>query len=315
MRAFLLMVLYVALHSGSCNNSQNSIDMLMDHVLVLRTPDIASSKFSVPLTCGEAYQDQPVFWKKNGKEPRIPLKGNQVQVPVEETNGGKYTCHLSPDGQYLNHTLVLVQLTSDKNVILKEKQHGHHAAEHIHCAAHNYNGSYHCTWERTESRSGAAVLLVKAARDSEEILCELDADSSGVRCHHDSCLKYKEEQHPIVITVYIHSAARLEAYATSFYLRDIVRPQKLPNLRYEDDVFHWDMPDSWEKPCTFYSLQYQVKVIQRDGTETGEIIEQNQYRPNVSFKKYGFQVRAQDRYTKGPWSEWSHYEVKRNKHH
>lgn len=27
------------------------------------------TKVHVPLTCGEAYQNQPVFWKKNGNTP------------------------------------------------------------------------------------------------------------------------------------------------------------------------------------------------------------------------------------------------------
>ncbi len=36
-------------------------------VVVLRVPYGVGSRVYVPLTCGEAYQDQPVFWKKNGK--------------------------------------------------------------------------------------------------------------------------------------------------------------------------------------------------------------------------------------------------------
>lgn len=50
------------------------------------------------------------------------LQGNQVTVLVEEMDGGNYTCHQSSDGQYLNHTLIFIQLDPDnKAVILKEK--------------------------------------------------------------------------------------------------------------------------------------------------------------------------------------------------
>lgn len=35
-------------------------------VLVLRVPYGQGTRVYVPLTCGEAYQDQSVFWKKNG---------------------------------------------------------------------------------------------------------------------------------------------------------------------------------------------------------------------------------------------------------
>lgn len=53
-----------------------------------------------------------------GAELNPPLRGNQVTVVVEEVDGGNYSCH-SADGQYLNHTVIFVQVTTE-NVILKE---------------------------------------------------------------------------------------------------------------------------------------------------------------------------------------------------
>lgn len=35
-------------------------------VVVLRVPSFTGSMVHVPLTCGEAFQNEPVFWKKNG---------------------------------------------------------------------------------------------------------------------------------------------------------------------------------------------------------------------------------------------------------
>ncbi|KAM3869156.1 interleukin-12 subunit beta [Diretmus argenteus] len=252
-----------------------------------------------------------------GKVPRPALHGNKVNVTVEEMDGGNYTCHLSTDGQYLNHTLVLVQLDPDNmTVILEKTKHRHHGEEsHIHCSGRNYNGSFHCTWKRTHSRSKAAVILVKAERNFQEIACDLDADGSGVHCQDPSC-PYKEEQHHISITVYIHSISRLEAYTNSFYLREIVRPERLPNLRNtEEGVFSWDYPDSWDKPCTYFGLQFGVKVVSRGETchsnktisiETPDTTEENSYTLSVKRKKYVFCVRARDKYTQGPWSEWSY---------
>lgn len=50
------------------------------------------------------------------------LQGNQVKVLVEEMDGGNYTCHLGSDGEYLNHTMILIRLDPDnRTVILKEK--------------------------------------------------------------------------------------------------------------------------------------------------------------------------------------------------
>lgn len=55
-------------------------------------------------------------------EVQPALQGNQVKVLVEEMDGGNYTCHLGPEGEYLNHTVILIQLEPDnRTVILEEK--------------------------------------------------------------------------------------------------------------------------------------------------------------------------------------------------
>uniref|UniRef100_A0A669CEL6 Interleukin 12B n=1 Tax=Oreochromis niloticus TaxID=8128 RepID=A0A669CEL6_ORENI len=265
-------------------------------VVVLRVPSFTGSMVHVPLTCGEAFQNEPVFWKKNGQELNPPLQGNQVQVLVEEMKGGNYTCHLSPSGGYLNHTLILIQLNPDNRTVILENREG----GHIHCSAPNYTGSFHCSWKRTALRSDA--------RQKQYISCELDGDASGVRCQDAHC-PYKEEQHRISVTVYIRSHARLEAYTKSFYLREIVRPAKLPNLHISDGkVFSWDYPDTWEKPCTFFGLQFEVKLVLVENITT----DTTKYEVGVKTKKYVFCVRAQDKFTRGPWSHWSQCTV--NKH-
>ncbi|KAM9348873.1 interleukin-12 subunit beta [Symphorus nematophorus] len=316
MRTLFLLVLYAALCSASSDNNEDKIEYLMDNVVVLRVPYGVGTQVNVALTCGEAYEDQPVVWKKNGKELKPALQGNQVMVLVEEMNGGNYTCHLGPDGEYLNHTVILIQLDPDnRTVILEEKS---PEEGHIHCSAPNYSGSFHCTWTRTESRSNAAVLLVKAERNTEKISCVLEADGSGVHCQDTSC-PYNEEQHRISFTVYIHSFSRLEAYTKEFYLREIVRPAKLPNLQVSDGkVFSWSYPDSWEQPCSFFSLQFQVKVVPHGHSCHSEkhilfdTTEKTTFEVNDKVKKYVFCVRAQDKHTSGPFSHWSHCTVNKN---
>lgn len=55
-------------------------------------------------------------------ELKPALQGNQVTVLVEEMDGGNFTCHLSTDGEYLNHTVIYIQLDPDnRTVILEEK--------------------------------------------------------------------------------------------------------------------------------------------------------------------------------------------------
>ncbi|TDH05047.1 hypothetical protein EPR50_G00139250 [Perca flavescens] len=314
MRALFLIVLYAGLCYASSDSDQENIQIIMDNVLVLRVPNDLGSRVYVPLSCGEAYQNQPVVWKKNGEEIEPALQGNQVKVLVEEMNGGNYTCHLSPDGEYLNHTVILIQLEPDNRTVILE-EFPEEGAGHIHCSAPNYNGSFHCTWRRSTSRSNAAVLLVKAERNSEKIPCELDADGSGIHCKDASC-PYREEQHRVSLTIYIHSDSRLEAYTKTFYLRDIVRPAKIINLRISDGKeFSWNYPENWEKPCTYFSLQFEVKVVKKGFPchSTNEIMnnttDKMTYTVNIKSNKYVFCVRAQDKYTNGPFSHWSHCTV------
>ncbi|XP_023124326.1 interleukin-12 subunit beta [Amphiprion ocellaris] len=315
MHAFFLLVLCAVVCGVSSNSQQVVIETLMDNVVVLRVPHGPRPVVNVPLSCGEAYQNQPVFWKKNGVEMNPSLVGNHVTVSVEEMKGGNFTCHFSPDGDALNHTIILIQLQPDKSVILEKKS---PAEGYIHCSAPNYKGSFHCTWTRTEFRTNAAVLLVKAQRYMENIPCELNADGSGVHCQDANC-PYNEERHRISLAVYIYSSSLLEAYTKSFYLREIVRPAKLPNLQLSDGrVFSWDYPDSWEKPCTFFGLQFEVKAVHSghschsDSLIMSNTTDQTRYEVNIKTRRYVFCVRAQDKHTSGPWSHWSQCTVNKN---
>lgn len=42
-------------------------------VVVLRVPPGVGTTVHVPLTCGEAYQTQSVFWKKDGNMPVVTV--------------------------------------------------------------------------------------------------------------------------------------------------------------------------------------------------------------------------------------------------
>ncbi|XP_041865140.1 interleukin-12 subunit beta [Melanotaenia boesemani] len=316
MHSLFLIFLCAGLCCATSDSQPENLEILMDNVLVLRVPTAHGTMTEVPLTCGDAYQNKPVFWKKNGKAFTPALEGNKVKVLVKEMNGGNYSCHLHLNGEYLNHTVVMVRLKPDNRTVILEKESP--AEGHIHCSAPNYNGSFHCTWKRTQYRTHAAVLLVKAERFTEEIPCVLDADGSGVSCQDASC-SYNEEQHRISLTIYMHSYSRLEGYTKSFYLRDIVRPAQLPNLHISSGrVFSWDYPDSWEKPCTYFGLHFQVKAVPSGHfCHSEEFIMNNttdkaQYEVNIKTKKYVFCVRAQDKHTMGPWSHWSQFKVNKN---
>ncbi|XP_028322748.1 interleukin-12 subunit beta [Gouania willdenowi] len=310
-----VMIIWAVLGVSTSNSLHENIVTLMDNVVVLRVPQIKGSRVSVLLTCGQAYENAPVFWKKNGLKIEDPKQGNQIQVEVEEAQGGNFTCHQAPSGVYLNHTVVFVQLDSDtRPSILVESVPGE---GYIHCSAPNYEGSFRCTWKRDQSRSKATVLLVKSDRNTEKIRCDLDADGSGILCHDENC-SFKEEQQRVSLIVYIYNSYLLEGYTKTFYLREIAKPGKLPNLRISGNVSSWDYPALWSKPCTFFSLQFQVKVVQHgrscniDEHIVLSVTDKPQYEIPIKSRRYTFCVRAQDKFTEGPWSHWSHCKVNKS---
>ncbi|XP_033996033.1 interleukin-12 subunit beta [Trematomus bernacchii] len=313
MRALFLVVLYAGLCYASSDSDADEVETLMDNVLVLKRSKGVSRQVNVTVSCGGAYENQDVVWKKDG-EIVAGLLGNNIKVLVKEVAGGNYSCHLRQNGEYLNHTVILVQL-ENKTVIL-EKSPG---KGEIQCVAVNYNGSFHCSWNRTQHRTNAAVLLVKVERGSVRIPCELDADGSGIHCKENRC-PFEEEQNSISLTIYIHNFSVLEAYRKSFYLRDIVKPETLPDLQLGDGkVFSWSYPESWEVPRTFFALDFQVKIVKKNHScESEEIIMNNttqdtNYQVKVKSPRFVFCVRAQDKYTKGVFSNWSQCKVDKGK--
>lgn len=57
-----------------------------------------------------------------GLELSPALQGNQVEVLVVEMDGGNYTCHRRSNGEYLNHTLILIQLERGSRSVILEKK-------------------------------------------------------------------------------------------------------------------------------------------------------------------------------------------------
>lgn len=55
--------------------------LLIALVLVLTVPDGVGTQVNVPLTCGNAYQDQSVFWKKDGNGAVLTNKGIPAAMP------------------------------------------------------------------------------------------------------------------------------------------------------------------------------------------------------------------------------------------
>ncbi|XP_060792495.1 interleukin-12 subunit beta [Neoarius graeffei] len=272
-------------------------------------------KTTVGLSCGDEFEDTEIHWRKNQRH--IHAKGNRIDVTIEAMLGGNFTCH-SASGDVLNHTLVLVSpLDFEKAILLQNDN-----KEFVTCVARNYSGPFHCSWKWDPIRNGVVVFF-QAFRNSSVINCSLDADNTGLTCEELQC-PFSEEVTRINLTLLVRNQYRLEEHQRTFFIHDIIKPGKVDITKAENNEFEWEVPKTWNRPCTFFPLQYEVKVVshRKDCDETSHDHEGNhshsQYVTETRFKvsgrkSYTFCVRAQDSFTNKVWSDWSQHKVIKQK--
>ncbi|CAB1353038.1 unnamed protein product [Coregonus sp. 'balchen'] len=284
MNMLRLNVLYLLLHvASSSQHGTETIETLMPNVLVVKVDRRVFTETQVPLSCGD-YLDTEVIWRKGSKHVG---QGNQIRVKVESMMGGNYSCH-NAAGVYLNHTLVLVQdIQSPNRRCVLEKSHDTDEDEYIRCLAKNYSGIFHCSWKKTEHRMSAAVVFVQVGRP---ISCSVDSDGAGLTCQdRDSC-PFAEEVSRIDLTVYFRSNDLLEEYTiTPFYIREIVKPDKIHITKVEGNTFQWEYPATWSRPWPYFPLTFRVKVVHQGAS---------------------CDSKEQDDLVDSQWSQWTHHEVK-----
>ncbi|XP_018607371.2 interleukin-12 subunit beta [Scleropages formosus] len=294
---------------GSSQHSEAGYWFLQPNVLVVNTDLNIHTQMQIPLSCGEAYEGQEVFWRNEGQE--IDQQGNHIQVTVEELTGGNYSCHDS-NGSFLNHTLVLVQLLNGKSQARKILDKVENT-DYIQCTSRNYSGIFHCSWKWSEGRRGDLFFAaVTRSSGQSNISCAADADRSGMICLDRTHCPYTEELHPIDLTIYVKYWYRVEKYTKQFYIAGIVKPDRVRLRKAHGNTFEWEYPSTWNIPDSFFPLHFEVKVapLNKDCDAEGE-----QSRVQVIFtekrtfsvsrrKNFLFCVRSQDTLTKSGWSEW-----------
>ncbi|XP_030638917.1 interleukin-12 subunit beta [Chanos chanos] len=279
----------------------------MPNVLVVKT-DLTKTPIShVSLRCGAQLNGTEVHWEKNGVA--LSQMGNHITVTVVEMHGGNFTCYDHTTGSYLSHTLVLVQPLKYRPMILVTSHH----SEHIECVSKNYSGEFHCSWKWNPIRNGMVVSF-SAMRSSGEINCSLDSDGSGLTCMDPNQCPYAEEKNRIDLTLFVRNKYRLEEYSRRFYLHEIVKPEKVNISRVKEGEFEWHYPDTWNRPCSYFSLVFEVKVVPlgkscgHEGGNAEVMTDQTSFKVDDN-SAYTFCVRAKDPLTSSAiWSDWSHYE-------
>ncbi|XP_027010198.1 interleukin-12 subunit beta [Tachysurus fulvidraco] len=264
-------------------------------------------KTTVELSCGDEFEDAEIRWRKNRHD--IAAQGNSIQVSIEAMLGGNFTCH-NASGELLNHTLVLVSpLDFEKAILLQNDK-----KEFVTCIARNYSGPFHCSWKWDPVRNGV-VVFYRALRNSSVLNCSLDKDNGGLTCENLQC-PFSEEVTRINLTLLVRNQYRLEEHQRTFFIHDIIKPEKVDFIKAENNEFAWEVPKTWNRPCTFFPLRYEVKVVshRKDCDDSShdhpDSLYLNETRYKVSNKKsYTFCVRAQDTFTNKVWSDWSQHKV------
>ncbi|XP_073791555.1 interleukin-12 subunit beta [Danio rerio] len=291
-----------------------SLRVIQPNVAVVDSDMQELSSFTVPLHCGEQYEGEQIHWEKNGKS--ILETGNRINVTINGLLGGNFTCH-RPNRDFLNYTILLVHpVKFHKALLLKQSS----SKEFVSCSARNYNGQFHCSWKWHHERTHKAVVYFAAIRNSSDLNCTLDSNISELTCIDKDYCPYSEEPLSINLTLLVRNMFRLEEHHRTFFIRDIVKPDKVGITKIQDNEFEWRPPQTWSFPCSFFPLSYEIKVVPRshDCDYTGNRVEQNEtnkthYKVN-SKKPYTFCIRAQDPLTKAVWSDWSHHHQKKHHH-
>nr|XP_055037075.1 interleukin-12 subunit beta [Misgurnus anguillicaudatus] len=299
-------IVFLILQTAIQLASATSLRSIKPNVLALEVKDLNSHE--VPLDCGEQFDGEDIHWKMNGEI--IPEKGNHITVTIDGLRGGNFTCH-KPNGDLLNYTLLLVHPVDFNKVVLTQSD----DKEFVSCTAKNYSEHFHCSWKWHPKRNDRAVVYYSAIRNSSFINCTLDADMYGMTCTDVAYCPYSEESMSINLTLLVRNEYRLEEHHRTFLIRDIVKPDKVTLTKIEDHVFKWSPPDTWSYSCSYFPLSYEVKVIpdmdsNPDCDYMGRRVEKNETNETqytVNKKAYKFCVRAQDRFTKKAWSDWSHH--------
>ncbi|XP_058253438.1 interleukin 12Ba isoform X2 [Hemibagrus wyckioides] len=306
---FLLIgVLAVLPHAavGSIKVAESYWTLKANELVVDEDMDKYGTKVLVPLVCGEAFEGQKIIWKREGRE-ELPFQGNRVFVMVEERQGGTYTCY-STEGNYLNHTLVLVQWRYRK-IIKGTPERGY-----VHCSTNNYSGFFQCFWTWDESRSGKVALIkITRSHTAGNTSCNLDSNAGSITCQDHAFCPYAEEIDHINLTIYFRSNYVIETYYLQFRISDIVRPDMV-RFKMKSNILELQYPKSWSTPFSYFPLRFQVKEIRCQKKRICDC--SNQRSSNVDLtqeqqwplkKGVTVCVRAQDGLANSSWGEWNQF--------
>ncbi|XP_003934806.1 interleukin-12 subunit beta [Saimiri boliviensis] len=278
----------------------------------------------VVLTCDTPEEDG-ITWTLD-ESSEVLGSGKNLIIQVKEFgDAGQYTCHKG--GKALNHLLLLLHKKEDgvwSTDILKDQKEPKNKT-FLRCEAKNYSGRFTCWWLTTISTD--LTFSVKSSRgfsDPRGVMCgapmlsaeRVRGDSKeyeySVECQEDSACPAAEERLPIEVMVDAVHKLKYENYTSSFFIRDIIKPDPPKNLQLKplknsrQVEVSWEYPDTWSTPHSYFSLTFCVQVQGKSKREKKDRVCVDKTSATVICRKNAsVSVQAQDRYYSSSWSEWA----------
>ncbi|XP_078509864.1 interleukin-12 subunit beta [Lissotriton helveticus] len=276
---------------------------LRENVYVI---DLAKQDYEiVELVCGAAPEDtaRKVEWR-NGR--KFVGHGKKQHVTVKEfPHAGNYTCHIGK-GPAIGYTFLYINepfnQLGEASGILNEWRDGHF----IDCEAKNYNGTFYCSWQL----KGREAPRFSFEAQHGTIKCTnhkiMDGSIYTITCFHAEACPYGEDHKHIKVFLEATQGKKYSNYTTTFFIKDIIKPDPPENLKKNGSLITWHYPASWSNCPSFFPLLFNVSVFEADKGQHSHLPwtlfnSTSMHMPKVK----RFCIQARDKFHTSSWSERS----------
>ncbi|XP_074148054.1 interleukin-12 subunit beta [Sminthopsis crassicaudata] len=281
---------------------------------------------TVVLICDSSEEENTITWTSS-KNGQILGTGKTLTVQVKEfTDAGTYICQ--KEGEVLSHKLLLIRVMEDgiwSTDIVKDQKEPK-TKTYLKCEAKNYSGNFTCSW-LTESSSDLkfSIKSSKGSSDPRGVTCgpavlskekvkinNKEYQKYTADCQEVSACPSAEENQPIEVVLDAIQKHKYEKYTSSFFIRDIIKPDPPRNLRVKPlknsriVELSWEYPETWSTPHSYFPLNFSVQVQRsRDKKEKNSFTTETTSAQVECHKGKKILVKAQDRYYNSFWSTWA----------
>ncbi|XP_019509514.1 PREDICTED: interleukin-12 subunit beta [Hipposideros armiger] len=285
-------------------------------------PDAPGEK--VDLACNTLEEDG-ITWTSD-QSSEVLGSGKTLTIQVREFgDAGQYTCHRG--GEVLSRSLLLLHKKEDEiwsTDILKDQKESK-TKTFLKCEAKNYSGHFTCWWLTAISTDlKFSVKSSRGASDPRGVTCgavtlsaervtvdQREYKKYTVECQEGSACPAAEESLPIEVVLDAIHKLKYENYTSSFFIRDIIKPDPPKNLQLKplrnsrQVEVSWEYPDTWSTPHSYFSLTFSLQ-IQGSKREKKDRPFVDKTSAKVTCPKDAvIRVQARDRYYSSSWSEWA----------